>query len=124
MRNKGRTQFLSADMSAKVGETDFSIYNKFGGYRRGQNTKKLSKEQMAQIDDTLPGPHNPSALGELFLKGTSKLLMEEQVARKSSHLMILNNAHNVAVMNRLNVNLKTSFIEQQADSVWFNTDID
>lgn len=44
MRNKGRTQFLSADMSAKVGETDFSIYNKFGGYRRGQNTKKLSKE--------------------------------------------------------------------------------
>lgn len=81
---------LSADMSTKLGETDFGMYQKFSGYRRGNGSKKLSKEQMEFIDDSLPCPHNPDALSKLYLKGESKLKMEEQVARKSSHLIVLN----------------------------------
>ena len=63
--------------SERLGQTDFNIYNKFGGYRKGQKTKKLTHEQMIDIEENLPCPHNPDALSELYLKGENKLRMEE-----------------------------------------------
>ena len=46
---------------------------------------------MSDIDEKLPCPHNPSALSELYLRGESKLKMEEQAARDSFHLLVMNN---------------------------------
>ena len=46
---------------------------------------------MQEIEESLPCPHDPIVLSQLFLKGTSKLNLEETAARKSQHLLVLNN---------------------------------
>jgi len=66
--NGGRARLFSADFKKSesagltLGSTNFSLYNKFVGYRRGQKTKKLTKDQMKGIEETLPCPYNPDAL--------------------------------------------------------------
>ena len=82
--NKSRNIHRTQALSAVVGKTDFKMYNKFGGYGKGLGkTTKLSLNQMKAIDKTLPCPHNPDALSELYLKGENKLKLEEHTARKS-----------------------------------------
>lgn len=73
------------------GKTNFGLYDRYLGYRPGLLKKKLSKEQQREIEETVPCPHDPVVLSQLFLKGKSKLKMEESVARKSAHLLVLNN---------------------------------
>ena len=95
------------------------MYNKFGGYGKGSNNlNSLSEAQMEMIEKTLPCPHNPEALSKLFLKGENKLKIEEKAARKSQHLLVLNNTKDSKFGRLHTLNSKTCFVEQEQSWAW------
>lgn len=87
------------------------------GYKFGSGKSRLSKEQVAEIERSLPSPHDPDSQSLLYLEGHNKLKMEAEAAKNSSHLVVLsNNANRYNNENRIQEDM--CLIEQEPmDSV-------
>ena len=42
----------------------------------------------------MPCPHDPASLSQLYLEGENKLKLEADAARKSTHLLVMNENEN------------------------------
>ena len=58
----------------------------------------------------MPCPHDPISLSQLYLEGENKLKLEADAAKKSTHLIVLN--ENEYFSNYTPINNKTCLIEQ------------
>ena len=57
----------------------------------------------------MPCPHDPISLSQLYLEGENKLKLEADAAKKSTHLIVLN--ENEYFSNYTPINNKTCLIE-------------
>ena len=80
---------LNQNSNSTIGKTDISLYQKIGSLSRSRKNF-LSRDQLDQIESVLPCPHDPQSLSHLYLEGQSKLKLEANAAKKSSHLVVLN----------------------------------
>ena len=80
---------LNQNSNSTIGKTDISLYQKIGSLSRSRKNF-LSRDQLDQIESVLPCPHDPQSLSHLYLEGKSKLKLEANAAKKSSHLVVLN----------------------------------
>ena len=58
----------------------------------------------------MPCPHDPASISQLFLEGENKLKLEADAARKSTHLLVMNENENFS--NYAPIRDSTCLIEQ------------